>query len=199
MDLTLFFLFFLTFTSVLVLPGPNAAFAVAQSLKYGFFSSIAVPLGFMAATGIHAILVFSGLGFVVQKYTEILFALKWLGVAYLLFLAFKAFSNKPSFIKASPRVISKFEMFISAMLVSLTNPKAILASIMIYPVFISSEHPYFSQAIALLLSAMLISFSVYSLYSLVAYRLKDYLSGSKLGNKIVGSIYLGAASALASK
>lgn len=181
------------------MPGPNTAFVVAQSLKYDFSSIIIVPLGFMVATGIHAILIFSGLGVVVQNYTGVLVMLKCLGVAYLLFLAFKAFSDNPSIIKITPKVISKSKMFLSAMLISLTNPKEILANIIIYPMFISSEYSYSLQTIVLSLSAMAISFSVYSLYGFIALKFKNYLSATKLGNKVVGSIYLVAAGALLSK
>ena len=199
MDFTLLALFFLTFSSLLALPGPNTAFIVAQSLKYGFSSTIIVPLGFMVATGIHAIFIFSGLGIVIQSYTGVLIILKWLGVIYLLFLAFHAFSDSPSIIKITPKAISKSKMFFSAMLISLTNPKEILANIIIYPMFISSEYSYSLQAIVLLLSAMVISFSVYSFYGFIALKFKNYLSATRLGNKIVGGIYLVAAGALLSK
>ena len=131
MDFTLLILFIFTFTSILVLPGPNAAFAAGQSLKYGIIKSLPVPLGFMAATGIHAFIVFSGLGLVVQKYATALIILKWVGAFYLIFLAFKAFTSKGSAVECSLKEISKSKMFLSAMLVSLTNPKAMLASVMI--------------------------------------------------------------------
>ena len=51
MELLSIFMFIVTFGAVLILPGPNSAFAVGQALKFGFFGSLAVPLGFMSATG----------------------------------------------------------------------------------------------------------------------------------------------------
>ena len=199
MDLTLLALFVVTFASVLILPGPNAAFSVAQSLKYGFSKSIYVPLGFMSATGFHAIIVFSGLGVIVQEYAFLLVVLKWIGVAYLLFLAFKAFTSQPSTVCRSSVVASKFKMYRSALLVSLTNPKAFLASVLIYPLFVSDEGPYLFQAIVLTVFAMAISFTVYSMYGLLSSVFKDKLAGSNLANKIVGGLYVGAAGALAAK
>lgn len=199
MDITLLILFIFTFASILVLPGPNAAFAAGQSLKYGIIKSLSVPLGFMAATGIHAIIVFSGLGLVVQKYATALIILKWVGVFYLIFLAFKAFTSKESAVECSPKEISKSKMFLSAMLVSLTNPKAILASVMIYPLFMSAQYSYMFQAVVLSISAMAVSFTVYGSYSVVASALKNGLVSSRFANKVVGSLYLGAAGALALK
>lgn len=199
MDLTLLGLFIFTFGSILILPGPNAAFAVGQSLKYGYLNSLAVPLGFMTATGLHAILVFSGLGLIVQKYAIVLVILKWVGVIYLIYLAYKAYTNRPSKIEPSPRAISSYKMFLSAMLVSLTNPKALLASFMIYPLFLNSEYSYIVQALAFSLCAMAVSFSIYSAYSIAASKLKTGVVSSKLSSKVIGGIYLAAAGLLASK
>ena len=199
MELTTLALFILTFGSILILPGPNAAFAVGQSLKYGVVSSFVVPLGFMSATGVHALFVFSGIGLIIQEYSIALTLLKWLGVLYLLWLAYKSFISKTSTIAVQPKDIPKLKMYLSAMFVSLTNPKALLASIMVYPLFLSAEYSYTSQAVMLSLTAMVISFSVYGSYSLAAKALQNKLAGSKLANKIVGSMYLGSASVLASK
>ncbi len=199
MELLSIVMFIVTFGTVLILPGPNSAFAVGQSLKFGFMGSLAVPLGFMSATGLHAALVFSGLALVVQQYSAVLIALKWFGVFYLLYLAFKSFTAKASKVEASPQQISKLKMFLSALLVSLTNPKALLASFMLYPLFINSYDSYLMQAITLTLAAMAVSFLVYASYSLAAVALKKRLARSTTANKIVGSIYVGAAGMLAAK
>lgn len=199
MEITTTVLFILTFGSILILPGPNSAFAVGQALKFGIVASLVVPLGFMSATGVHAILVFSGIGLVVQEYSAVLTVLKWCGIIYLVWLAYKSFSSKPSKIEVSAKEISQLKMYFSAMLVSLTNPKALLASLMVYSLFISHEFTYLTQALTLSLLAMLISFTIYGGYSVAALALKKHLAASKLANKIVGSMYLGAAGALATK
>jgi len=199
MDLTTLILFVLTFTSILILPGPNSAFAVGQSLKYGVIGSLAVPFGFMSATGLHAVLVFSGIGLIIEKYSAVFIALKWLGVLYLLFLAYKTFISKPSKLEVSPEESPKLKMFLSAMLISLTNPKALLASLMIYPLFLSPQYTYSTQAVILSLSAMAISFAVYGAYCVAASAFRSRFSGNRFANKLAGSLYLGAASVLASK
>lgn len=199
MELATLSLFILSFTSILILPGPNSAFAVGQSLKFGVSSSVVVPLGFMSATGIHAFFVFSGIGLIVQKATISLVILKWLGVIYLLWLTYKSFKSKPSKVNVSPQEISKPKMYFSAMLLSLTNPKALLASLMLYPLFLNTDYSYTSQAITLSLTAMTISFLVYSLYSLTASTLQKKLTSNRFANKIVGAMYLSAAGTLAFK
>jgi len=193
MDIISLVLFAVTFTSVLILPGPNSAFVVGQTLRYGVTGSLPVPLGFMSATGLHAVLVFSGVGLIFQKYSVALVVLKWFGVLYLLYLAYKAFFSHSKNISVSPKDTSKTKMFLSALLVSLTNPKALLSSLMLYPMFVSPEQDYWLQAVVLSVAAMAVS------YALAASTIKSKLASSVFANKLVGSLYLGAASALASK
>lgn len=199
MDPTSLALFAITFASVLILPGPNSAFVVGQSLKYGVGASVIAPLGFMSATGLHAILVFSGVGAVVQQYSLALVVLKWLGVLYLLYLAYKALTSRGSKIEVTPKTASKLKMYLSAMFVSLTNPKALLASLMLHPLFISPSQSFLPQAMALTVTAMTISFCIYASYGLAASALKSRLASSGLANKLTGCVYLGAAGVLASK
>lgn len=90
-------------------------------------------------------------------------------------------------------------MYFSAIFVSLTNPKAVLANIMIYPLFLDFESGLTRQAVILTLTAMAISFLIYSTYCFAATALKNKLAGSAFANKVVGSMYLGSASLLALK
>lgn len=199
MDWGLLITFATTFASILALPGPNAAFAVGQSLRYGARKSLAVAVGFMLATCVHGILVLSGLGVLIQRYAGALVMLKWCGVAYLVYLAIKTFRTGANTVTVSSQAMTVSKMMISAMAVSLTNPKALLASLLIYPLFITSSGAYSSHAVALMVVAMAISFSIYATYIVGASSLGKHLRGSKWANKIVASLYLGAAGVLASK
>jgi homoserine/homoserine lactone efflux protein len=199
MEFTTVFLFMATFASILILPGPNSAFAVGQSLKYGVVGSLVVPLGFMTATALHAALVFSGIGLVIQEYSIILSVLKWLGVLYLLYLACKSFVAKPSRVDITQQAIPMLKMYLSALFVSLTNPKALLASFMVYPLFLNTEESYVMQAVILSSAAMVISFVIYGSYSLAAVTLKNRFKSNKSENKLMGGLYISAASILASK
>jgi len=120
-------------------------------------------------------------------------------VLYLLYLGFKAFTAKSSVLAVSPQPMSRRAMLTTAMLVSLTNPKALLASLMLYPLFIGEAGSYAAQSVALGLVAMVVSFGVYGGYVLAASLIRRRLVRSHLANKIVGAFYLGAAGALAAK
>ena len=93
--------------------------------------------------------------------------------------------------------VSPLRIFNHSILVSLTNPKAILVGTLVFPLYIDSQAPFIPQAIAIGLTAMLISFVVYSTYVLCAVSLSSKLKTSKASNRVVGSIYVGAGLALA--
>ena len=90
-------------------------------------------------------------------------------------------------------------MFLTAMLFSLTNPKAIVASVLTYPLFINQEYSYVPQALSITLCAVVISFTIYGTYSISTSVFKKRVIKNKWGNKVVGSLYLVAAGTLATK
>ncbi len=197
MNTSLLILFAITFIPAVAMPGPNAAFAVAQSIKYGHRKAMLAPIGFAAATAIHVTLIFSGVGLLLATYSEIFILLKWVGVTYLLYMAFRAFKNTSGMAFVSDVEVSPLRIFNHSILVSLTNPKAILVGTLVFPLYIDSQAPFVPQAIAIGLTAMLISFVVYSTYVLCAVSLSSKLKTSKASNRVVGSIYVGAGLALA--
>lgn len=198
MEYHLLALFVITFLPAVAMPGPNAAFAVAQSLTYGAKTAIMAPVGFAVATAIHVTLILSGVGLIISRYSEAFMLLKWAGVIYLFWMAYKAFQSSPESLFVTQREIAPFKIFNYALLVSLTNPKAILVGTLVFPLYIDERQAFLPQAITLGITAMLISFVVYFLYVLCAERLSNKLRRSSLSNKILGSIYAGAGLALAS-
>jgi len=198
MDASLLILFAITFIPAVAIPGPNAAFAVAQSIKYGHRKAMLAPLGFAAATAIHVTMIFSGVGLLIAKHSEIFILLKWVGVTYLLYLAYKALKNTSNMVFVNDVDVSPLKIFSHSILVSLTNPKAILVGVLVFPLYINRQIPFAPQAVAIGLTAMLISFLVYSTYVFCALSLANKLKTSRSSNRVVGSIYAGAGLALAS-
>ncbi len=71
------------FAAALILPGPNVAYCIAQSLHHGFSKALPIAMGFCMATAIHALVVFTGIALVSSQLPGMLNILKWVGVAYL--------------------------------------------------------------------------------------------------------------------
>lgn len=101
MDFQLWILFCVVFLSAAILPGPNVAFSMAQALDHGFKESFPGAVGFGLASGGHAVIVLSGLGILVSNNPDILFWLKWVGVAYLFYLALKSLRSHSQVVVAT--------------------------------------------------------------------------------------------------
>ena len=198
MELNLLLLFILTFVPAVAMPGPNSAFAVAQTLKYGKGYGLLSPIGFAVATAIHSLVVFSGLGLLIKTHSEVFMLIKWLGVGYLFWLAFKAFTSKNEGVVSNTIELSKFKIVSHSVFVSLTNPKAVLVSALVFPLYISPEGNYLTQAITIGFTAMTASFLIYSSYVLLANKLANRLKRTLKINRLMGAIYTGAGAALAS-
>ena len=195
MTISLWLLFVVTFVSALAIPGPNAAYAIAQTLTNGPKSGLLACVGFALASGLNLLIVMAGLGLVLANNMHILIYLKWIGVGYLLFMAYKVVTADPTLLK-SEATTSGTRIFFFAILVSLSNPKVVLANLMLLPVFLSPDKPILIQGAIIVLTGTVLSFFVYSSYALFASKFMAKMK-TKTTNRIVGAIYTTAAGALA--
>jgi len=195
MTISLWLLFVVTFVSALSIPGPNAGYAIAQTLTNGPKSGLLASAGFAFASGLNLLIVMAGLGLLLANNMHILIYLKWVGVIYLLFMAFKVITADPGSLDTKANT-SKTRIFLFAVLVSLSNPKVVLINIMLLPVFLSPDKPIFIQGTVIVATGSILSFFVYSAYALFASKFMSKLK-TKTTNRIVGAIYASAAGALA--
>ena len=196
MELSLWLLFIVTFSSTLAIPGPNAAYAIGQTLTHGPKKGLIASAGFAFASGLNLVLVMTGLGLILSQYMDVLIYLKWMGVSYLLYMAYKVYKSNPAAPKPSGE-IKNSKVFGFAVLVSLSNPKVVLFNLMLLPLFIVPDKPLLLQGIIITVTGTVLSFVVYSIYSLFASKFISRLK-TKTANKVVATAYLGAAGALAS-
>ncbi len=196
MEFSLWLLFILTFASALAIPGPNAAYAIAQTLSNGSQKGLLASAGFAFASGLNIVIVLTGLGLILSQFIDVLIYLKWIGVCYLLYMAYKAFTADP----ANPQPkgeIKNSRVFAFAVMVSLSNPKVVLINIMLLPLFLVPEKSLVLQGAIMAVTGTVLSFIVYSTYALIASKFISKLK-TKTANRVVGSIYTGAGVALAS-
>ena len=124
-------------TAVLVMiPGPNVALIVANSLQNGFRAGVATVLGTTVGVGLQLALVVFGLAAIIAAAAEALQWVKWAGVAYLIYLGIRTWRQPPSdldAIEAAPA------MFWRGCLVAVVNPKTLLFNAAFIPQFVGSE------------------------------------------------------------
>lgn len=116
-------------------PGADMMFCFGLGLRSGARSAIVASAGVSTALMVHVLLAGLGLGAAVGAMPWVFDAIRWLGVAYLLYLAWDTI--RKGAIKVDAPVKSSRHAFRDGMLVNLTNPKIILFVLAFIPQFVA--------------------------------------------------------------
>lgn len=202
MTLETWFYYILTMLVLTSTPGPSILFSVSNSLNGGikkaFFGALG---GTTAITGIMT-LSFTGMGVVIMA-SELLFnIIKWVGVAYLIYLGVSAIISKDNSYELSDKKQNQsfLATYWSGFMVGASNPKAILFFTALFPQFINPTASLWEQY--LILSATFIFFEMswlmlYAYFSSKALPWLQVKGRAKLVNRVTGSLFIGAGTLLA--
>jgi homoserine/homoserine lactone efflux protein len=198
-DLNLFLGFVAAVTVLMLLPGPNVALIVANSVAHGPRFGILTVAGTSSAMIVQLLLTGLGMRELLGTLGSWFGWLRWIGVAYLLYLGLRQWvapavdlTRTPAEPK-SPRAI-----FVRAFFVSMTNPKTLLFYGAFFPQFISPGAHSGTQIVLLSVTFFAIAVLVDGSWALLAGRLRWLLAArGKLRNRLSGGMLIGAAGALA--
>ena len=130
---------FLTAAFILNLaPGPDIAFVLGQTARGGKRSGTAAMFGIWAGAFCHVVFAAVGLSAVVAASATAFTAVKWIGVAYLLWLGVQALRSKGgTFVADTPSTDGDFwQIFRQGVLVDLLNPKVAIFFLAFLPQFV---------------------------------------------------------------
>jgi threonine/homoserine/homoserine lactone efflux protein len=123
-------------TAVLVvIPGPNVALIVANSLRYGFRMGVVTVLGTTAGLALQLALVVIGMAAVIELAAETLSWIRWAGVAYLVALGIRTWrepADDLTSVEPAPAV------FWRGCLLAAINPKTLLFNAAFIPQFVAN-------------------------------------------------------------
>ena len=199
LDPTLYIAFIAATSVLMLIPGPNVAMIVGNSVawgtRYGLLtvigtSSAMVPQLALAALGLTAALATVGMWFE---------WLRWLGVAYLIYLGLRQWFAAPvDLTLVQPRRLSARAIWLRGFFVSLTNPKTLLFYGAFFPQFVTRDAPLAPQIVLLSLTFLVVAMTIDSTWALVAGRARGLLATrGRLRNRISGGFLMGAGVALA--
>jgi threonine/homoserine/homoserine lactone efflux protein len=129
----------LTFCAVYALavatPGPGVAAIIARSLAHGFRGSFAFLAGFVIGDLAWFAIAATGLAALAKTAAAVFIAIKWAGVAYLLYLAWKLWTAPAQAVavKEGDSRQHGWPAFIASLMLTLANPKAILFFLALLP------------------------------------------------------------------
>lgn len=185
-----FFLFLQIIIFLFITPGTPRVVIVSYSMNYGVRNCIWTALGDVTANFIQATLVIFVLGTFFSDNPTFLNFFKWIGVLYLLYLAYDVYKSSPTDIN-SKAIISKsfFSFFKDGFLVAGTSPKAWLFFPLIFPQFIDFNSNYVVQFFILITTYIVLDFLSLIGYAMLAQKLILWINANpKTINTISASV-----------
>ncbi|MCQ9083910.1 LysE family translocator [Vibrio harveyi] len=181
-----------------IIPGPNALLilftALTQSRRFAIANILGVALGFM----IHAFVSAKGLSLLLSQSALAFNILKWMGVAYLVWLGINNLKSGLKLADQKLKLDRKVEeqtlkqAFAKGLLTNLLNPKIVLFYLSIFPQFVQPEHILEQSMILGALQAGIVA-SWYLFVIFFATKLKVLLTSSKTSkwlNYVSGALFI---------
>ncbi|MFB2552858.1 LysE family translocator [Ensifer soli] len=128
-------------------PGPNMTYLALVGVKAGRRAGFAAVAGVALGLALLALVVSLGIGRAIEAGSAPYEALRWAGVAYLLYLAFDAW-REPA-MPAAVTVEAARRYFLRGLVTNLLNPKAALFYVTVLPTFLAPTGGTPSQALTL--------------------------------------------------
>lgn len=124
-------------------PGADMMFCVGQGLRAGPRAALAADIGIALGAFVHVTLAGLGLGALVAAHPGLFHLIRWVGVAYLLWLAVQ--SVRGGAVPTEIRPASARRALRAGFIVNLTNPKVILFVLAFVPQFVDPARPVLPQ------------------------------------------------------
>ncbi len=181
-----YFLFLQIILFLFITPGTPRIVIISYSINYGVQKCIWTALGDISANIIQATLVIFVIGSFISDHPLFLNIFKWVGIIYLIYLAFDIYKSRPKDIKSS-QISEKnfFSFFKDGFVVAGTSPKAWMFFPFIFPQFIDFNSNYVAQFLILITTYVLLDFLSLIGYAILANKLVIWL---KANPKVINTI-----------
>ncbi|MFC9435918.1 LysE family translocator [Nocardia sp. NPDC057030] len=171
--------FLLTTLVICVTPGTGALFTLAAGLSRGTRASVIAAFGCTIGTVPHLVAAMTGLAALLNASAVAFQTLKYLGVAYLIYMAWSTFRDKGALTvpeQPDQGAQSVRKVVTSAVLLNLLNPKLTIFAFAFLPQFVPNGSPNaLARMLELSLVFMLTTFVVFAIYGVCAAALRNHV------------------------
>ena len=162
--------FLLTTLIVVATPGAGVLYTLAAGVSRGWQASLVAAFACTLGIVPHMIAAVTGLAAIMHASAMAFSIIKWLGVAYLLYLAWKTFHDKSVFaIDIEPVRVSPWRVIGSEILVNSLNPKLTIFFFAFLPQFVPADSagavPLMVYLSAVFMGVTLVVFSLYGVFA----------------------------------
>ena len=173
-----------------ITPGTPRIVIISYSMNYGVSKCVWSALGDVTANLIQATLVIFVIGSFFSENSTMLNIFKWIGIIYLLYLAYDIYKSRPKTISSQGEIKkSNLSFFRDGFLVAGTSPKAWMFFPFIFPQFIDFNSNLLAQFIILITTYIVLDFLSLIGYALLAQKLIKWITANpKTINTISASV-----------
>ena len=171
-----FFIFLQIILFLFITPGPPRVVIVSHTLNYGINKSIWTAFGDISANLCQGILVVFFIGTFLSDNPDILQALKWAGILYIIYLAYDTYTSRIRMINSKNKNLkSVFSFYRDGFLVAGLSPKSIMFFGTIFTSFIDFTSNYTVQFFILIITYISLDFLTLMIYAIAANRVSIWL------------------------
>ena len=173
-----------------ITPGTPRIVIISYSMNYGVGKCVWSALGDVTANLIQATLVIFVIGSFFSENSLILNIFKWIGVIYILYLAYDICKSRPKNLKDKEEITkSNLSFFKDGFLVAGTSPKAWMFFPFIFPQFIDFSSNLLGQFTILITTYIVLDFLSLIGYAILAQKLIKWITANpKTINTISASV-----------
>ena len=189
--------FVVAMTALCVLPGPAVLMVVSQALSHGVRKAAWSILGIALAGTAWFALSATGIGAVLTASYSLFSAIKWIGVAYLIWLGVATFFGTPKLggLKPAQGSPSARRLFVGGFVMQMANPHILLFFTAFLPQFIAPRAPLLPQIVILAATTAVIELTTQFAYAALAGRVRGLFATerhAKLIDRVSGSLLIAA-------
>jgi homoserine/homoserine lactone efflux protein len=180
-------------------PGPGAILSMSTGLAHGVRRSYWTIVGLEIGLMVQLTLVAVGLGAAIAKSIVVFTAIKWLGVAYLIYLAVRQWRSAAVDLSEQMTVPAggrRSAMLVRGCLVNLTNPKGLVFLLAVVPQFVVPTAPLLPQYLVIGATMTAVDLVVMGGYAALAARLLRWLNTRRQQttlNRVLSGLFATAA------
>ncbi|MCU4306714.1 LysE family transporter [Acinetobacter ursingii] len=139
--------FMLACWAISISPGAGAIASMSSGLNYGFRHGYSNAIGLQLALALQILIVAAGVGVLFATTSWAFLVVKWFGVIYLLYLAYKQWTapTQDIEIKQETTYKSRRSLMLNGFVVNISNPKAIVFLLAVLPQFLDLNRPQWPQ------------------------------------------------------
>jgi homoserine/homoserine lactone efflux protein len=201
MDPQIWFAFLIASILISISPGSGAINTMSNGMRYGVRRTMPAILGLQLGYGAQILIVGVGLGALIASSDTAFSIIKWLGVGYLAWLGYRKWVQHPLQLNvANPVNESGNSRFWQAALVNLTNPKATVFLMALFPQFLDLQAPRAAQFSVMGSTLILVDILVMIGYATLASGLARWMKSERhqqMQNRLFGSLFIVAAALMA--